>query len=216
MSAANAELLAALRAVELPTLGHFLEDGFCGQELRPVNHGPQLVGRARTLDLTSPDAYAVNRALLALEAGEVLVIRVAGRGHAPVGAVTAHAAIARGAAGIVVDGPVTDASALREVQDRLPVFATGLTARTTKRSGAMASDADGGLDRAIEVAGVTVRPGDLVLGDAQGVLVLPPAGPDPAVLSAALASDAAEPELLARIAAGEPLDTLLATADPAL
>lgn len=211
MSRSTDELVAALKSVEIPTLGHFLEEGFCDQDLRPVNSGPQLVGRARTLDLTEPDAFAVNRALLALEPGDVLVIRVAGRGHAPVGAVTAHAAIAQGAAGIVVDGPVTDQAALRELQERLPVFATGLTARTTKRSGALAGEADGALDRVIEVAGVSVRPGDFVLGDAQGILILPPEGPGDEVLDAALASDAAEPALVARIASGEPLSAILAT-----
>lgn len=211
MSRSTDELIAALRRVEIPTLGHFLEEGFCDQDLRPVNSGPQLVGRARTLDLTEPDAFAVNRALLALAPGDVLVIRVAGRGHAPVGAVTAHAAIAQGAAGIVVDGPVTDQAALRELQDRLPVFATGLTARTTKRSGALSGETDGALDRVIEVAGVSVRPGDLVLGDAQGILILPPDGPGDDVLDAALASDAAEPALVARIASGEPLSAILAT-----
>ncbi|MCS3429215.1 RraA family protein [Leucobacter aridicollis] len=211
MSRSTDELIAALRRVEIPTLGHFLEEGFCDQDLRPMNSGPQLVGRARTLDLTEPDAFAVNRALLALAPGDVLVIRVAGRGHAPVGAVTAHAAIAQSAAGIVVDGPVTDRAALRELQDRLPVFATGLTARTTKRSGALAGETDGALDRVIEVAGVSVRPGDLVLGDAQGILILPPEGPGDDVLDAALASDAAEPALVARIASGEPLSAILAT-----
>lgn len=211
MSRSTETLLEALKRVELPTLGHFLEEGFCEQDLRPVNSGPQLVGRARTLDLTQPDAFAVNRALLALEPGDVLVIRVAGRGHAPVGAVTAHAAIAQGAAGIVVDGPVTDQAALRELQDQLPVFATGLTARTTKRSGALANEPDGALDRTIEIAGVVVRPGDLVLGDAQGVLILPPEGPGDDVFDAALASDAAEPALVARIASGEPLAAILAT-----
>ncbi|MDI6023637.1 RraA family protein [Leucobacter sp. UT-8R-CII-1-4] len=213
MSRSRNELIEALKSVEIPTLGHFLEDGFCDQDLRPINSAPQMVGRARTLDLTQPDAFAVNRALLALEPGDVLVIRVAGRGHAPVGAVTAHAAIAQGAAGIVVDGPVTDQAALRELQDRLPVFATGLTARTTKRSGALAGEPDGALDRAIEIAGVTVRPGDLVLGDAQGILVLGPEGPGDEVLDAALASDAAEPALVARIESGEPLSAILATSN---
>lgn len=213
MSRSTHELIEALKRVEIPTLGHFLEEGFCDQDLRPINSGPQMVGRARTLDLTQPDAFAVNRALLALEHGDVLVIRVAGRGHAPVGAVTAHAAIAQGAAGIVVDGPVTDQAALRELQDRLPVFATGLTARTTKRSGALAGEPDGALDRPIEIAGVTVRPGDLVLGDAQGILVLGPEGPGDEVLDAALASDAAEPALVARIESGEPLSAILATSN---
>nr|WP_275901963.1 RraA family protein [Brevibacterium zhoupengii] len=199
-------MLAALREVELPTLGHFLEDGFCSQTMAPINAGPQMVGVARTLDLREPDALAVNRALHALAPGDVLVIRVAGGLHAPVGAVTAAAAIAQGAAGMVVDGPVTDVVALRAVQDQLPVFATGLTARTTKRSGNLG---DGVLDCEVEVGGVKVRPGDLVLGDAQGVLVLPPDGPGDEILQAALDSDRGEGELLAKIAAGGDLRVLL-------
>lgn len=207
MTGPSPELIAALRSVELPTLGHFLEEGFCDQRIAPVGDPSQLVGVARTLDLRAPDALAVNAALLALRPGDVLVICVRGGRHAPVGAVTAAAAIARGAAGIVVDGPVTDAPTLRATAQRLPVFARGLTARTTKRTGVLS----GVLDLEIEVGGVLVRPGDLVLGDAHGVLVLPPAGPGEEVLQAALASDRAEPELLARIASGETLDSLLAT-----
>ncbi|WP_213018807.1 RraA family protein [Brevibacterium sp. RIT 803] len=207
MSAAiPAEVIEALREVELPTLGHFLEDGFCSPRMVPINEGPQMVGRARTLDLREPDALAVNRALHGLNPGDVLVIRVASGIHAPVGAVTAAAAIAKGAAGIVVDGPATDSEVLRIVQDKLPVFATGLIARTTKRTGSLGDDA---LDCEVDIDGVTVKPGDLVLGDRQGVLILPPAGPGSEVLQAALASDRGEPALLARIAAGEDLRELL-------
>ncbi|MCF2573589.1 RraA family protein [Brevibacterium sp. UCMA 11754] len=207
MSAAiSTELIEALREVELPTLGHFLEDGFCTPRMVPINEGPQMVGPARTLDLREPDALAVNRALHGLNPGDVLVIRVASGSHAPVGAVTAAAAIAKGAAGIVVDGPVTDADALRIVQDKLPVFATGLSARTTKRTGSLGDDA---LDCEVDIDGVMVKSGDLVLGDRQGVLVLPPAGPGDEILQAALASDRGEPALLARIAAGEDLRGLL-------
>ena len=182
------------------------EPGFCTPRMIPINSGPQMVGTARTLDLREPDALAVNRVLHALTPGDVLVIQVAGGLHAPVGAVTAAAAIAQGAAGIVVEGPVTDASALCDVQDRLPVFATGLTARTTKRTGHLGDDV---LDCEVKVDGVTVRPGDLVLGDRQGVLVLPPEGPGDEILRAALESDQGETSLLARIAAGEDLRVLL-------
>lgn len=206
MSRPPVALLAALREVELPTLGHFLEDGFCTSRMIPINAGPQMVGTARTLDLREPDALAVNRALHALNPGDVLVIRVASGVHAPVGAVTAAAAIAQGAAGIVVDGPVTDVDALQAVQDKLPVFATGLIARTTKRTGRLGDEV---LDCEVDIDGVTVKPGDLILGDRQGVLVLPPEGPGDEILQAALESDRGEPALLARIDAGENLRDLL-------
>lgn len=209
VDAAPQPLLDRLRGVELPTLGHTLEEGFCDPGLVRLADGTRMAGPARTVHLTSPDAYAVNRAILALRAGEVLVIRVDGGRHAPVGAVTAAALVARGAAGVVVDGPVTDRQALSALADRLPVYSRGLTARTTKRTGELTVDA---LDRPVTVGGVTVHSGDLVAGDEHGVLVLPPQGPPESLLEAALASDRAEPELLRRIEAGEPLEGLLPTA----
>lgn len=203
-------LLEALAGVALPTLGHFLEDGFCEARIRPIGRVSRMAGRAVTVNLTEPDAIAVNQAVLRLEPGSVLVIRVHGGRHAPVGAVTTAAAIARGAAGIVVDGPVTDAAALRDTADVLPVFAHGVTALTTKRLGtAMA-----GIGADVEIGGVAVANGDIVAGDENGVIALRPDDVDAAVFEAALRSDLAEPELIRRIRRGDPLDTLLALQPP--
>lgn len=199
-------LLEAARDVELPTLGHFLETGFCDRRLRPVGAVGRMTGPAMTVDLVEPDAIAVNHALLRLEAGSVLVIRVRSGRHAPIGAVTAAAAIARGAAGIVVDGPVTDIGALRASAPLLPIFADGSTALTTKRLG-MGLEAIGG---PVEIGGVRVTQGAIVAGDENGVMVLDPGTLDPSVLDAARRSDAAEPDLIERIRRGDPLKELLA------
>ncbi|MFE5672623.1 RraA family protein [Agromyces sp. NPDC056523] len=201
----QAELIRQVSAVELPTLGHVLEDGFCDPGIRPVGEVGRMIGPAVTVDLVEPDAIAVNRALLTLRPGSVLVIRVASGRHAPVGAVTAAAARSRGAAGIVVEGPVTDASALRATADILPVYARGLTALTTKRLGTAVD----GVGRDIRVGGVTVANGDLVAGDEHGVLVIDPESVDHVLLEAALRSDLAEPELLGRIDQGDDLGAVL-------
>lgn len=198
-------IVDALARVELPTLGHELDDGFCGPGIRPVGDVRRTAGPARTLDLQEPDALAVNTALLALQPGEMLVIRVASGRHAPVGAVTAAAARARGAAGIVVDGPVTDIRALASSALELPIWASGTTARTTKRLGAPVL-----LDVPVPIGDAVVRAGDVVAADEHGVLVLRPEETDPATFERARASDDAEPELLRRIAAGEPLEALIA------
>ncbi len=198
-------LIDALADVELPTIGHELEEGFCGPQIQPVGEVRRTAGRARTLDLDEPDALAVNAALLALQPGEVLVIRVASAKHAPVGAVTAAAARARGAAGIVVAGPVTDVRVLASTAAELPVWAAGTTARTTKRLGGPVR-----LDEPIAVGDAVVHPGDVVAGDEHGVLVLRPGSIDPETLERARASDDAEPALLRRIAEGEPLEALIA------
>ena len=169
-----------------------------------------MAGPAVTVDLTEPDAIAVNHAVLRLEPGSVLVIRVRSGRHAPVGAVTTAAAIARGAAGIVVDGPVTDAAALRETADVLPVFAHGVTALTTKRLGTALD----GIGRPVEIGGVTIANGDIVAGDENGVIALTPGAVEQAVFEAALRSDLGEPELIRRIRRGDPLEQLLALQPP--
>lgn len=198
------EILRAAAEVEIPTLGHFLEHGFCDPRIRLVGPAPRMTGSAFTVDLTVPDAIAVNRALVEIRSGDVLVIRVEGGRHAPVGAVTIAAAVAQGAAGVVVDGPVTDLSALRS--SGIPVYATGSTALTTKLLGS-SEPKTGGI---IMIGGIRVRHGDLILGDENGILVLPPGAFTPDVLERARQSDAAEPELLRRIGSGAPLVSLLA------
>ncbi|CAN7202527.1 RraA family protein [Arthrobacter sp. LjRoot78] len=193
-----------LADVSYPTIGHFLEDGFLDPAIQSLLDGVKVAGRAVTVRIAGNDAFAMNRALLALHPGAVLVVDMSGdHRHAPVGAVTAAAALSRGAAGVVVDGVATDLAELRATG--LPVFARGTSCLTTKRI-----HHDGSaVNIPVICGGVEVRPGDWVLGDDNGVIVLSPEALG-AILDRALASDAAEPALLARIAAGEPLDSVLA------
>ncbi|WP_248760777.1 RraA family protein [Pseudarthrobacter sp. SSS035] len=201
---AGTQVLAGLEAVSYPTIGHFLEDGFVDPAIQSLLDGVKVAGPAVTVRIVGNDAIAMNRALLELYPGAVLVVDMDGdRRHAPVGAVTAAAAKAQGAAGIVVDGVATDLLELRSTG--LPVFARGTSCLTTKRLHGTGS----AVNVPVTCGGVNVAPGDWVLGDDNGVIVLSPREAA-AVLEQALASDAAEPELLARIAAGEPLETLLA------
>ena len=200
-----AALLADLAQVSFPTLGHVLEEGFADPLLRQQTPGRRLLGRAATLQLADHDACAVNHALLRLQPGEVLVIATGGdRRHACIGLVTASAALVAGAHGLVVDGLVTDS---RELVDLgLPVFAYGTSLCTTKLR-------DLGTSRfgvEIHCAGVKVRPGDLVLGDDNGVLFLSPSADLAATVIAALATAAAEPPLLPRLRDGNPLAEVLA------
>lgn len=199
------ELVEALQQVELATIGHFLDTGFCSPRIRAIGQVPRVAGPAVTVDLVTPDALAVNHAILRLQPGSVLVVRVASQEHAPIGAVTRAAALAQGAAGIVVDGPVTDIDVLTAGAGELPVWATGSTARTTKRLGSSVSQ----VGATITVGGAEIREGAIVAGDCNGVLVADEL--DRGVLEAARASDAAEPRLLERIRNGEPLATLIAT-----
>ncbi|WP_454835778.1 RraA family protein [Pseudomonas lini] len=199
----ESQLIEQLKAVSFPTLGHFLEEGFADSQLRAMVPNVRLVGRALTLKLVGADAIAVNQALALIQPGDVLVIDTDGDWqHAPVGAVTSCAASFAGAVGIVVDGAVTDLLELREAG--LPVFARGTSLLTTKLHGR----GDSLINQPIHCAGVTVHPGDLVLADDNGVLFLDPASAQN-VIEHALASDRAEPRLLERLRAGEPVSQVL-------
>ena len=204
VNAVNTDLGEGLAAVSFPTIGHFLEDGFLDPAIRSLLDGVKVAGPAVTVRIAENDAYAMNRALLELYPGAVLVVDMSGdHRHAPVGAVTAAAATAQGAAGVVVDGVATDILELRTTG--LPVFARGTSCLTTKR----VRSAGSAVNVPVQCGGVQVNPGDWVLGDDNGVIVLSAeAAAD--VLGLALDSDAAEPALLARIEAGEPLESVLA------
>jgi len=204
------DFLARLARVSVPTLGHFLEDGFLPPEIRRLAGQGTVAGKARTVRIAGQDALAMNRAILGVQPGDFLVVDMSGdHGHAPLGAVTAAALVARGAVGVVVDGAVTDVADLRA--SGLSIHARGTSCLTTKRHGGKQRGGAGSASGVVlDLAGVRIADGDLVLADSNGVAVFTRdvlAG----VLPLAEASDAAEPELLRRIRAGEALDGLLAT-----
>ena len=199
----DSSLLRSLESVSFPTLGHFMEDGFADHHLRAMVPNVKVIGRAVTLKLLSPDAIPVNRALSQLKPGDVLVIDMSGNHtHAPVGAVTACAALNAGARGVIVDGVVTDLLELRSTG--LPVFARGTSLLTTKKRDTMSSL----FNEPVICGGVVVRPGDIVLADDNGVLFAE-APALAAVIDMALASDHAEPAILARLNDKAPLQEVL-------
>jgi len=95
------------------------------------------------------------------------VIVVDGKGDlgaALMGEIMCQQAVALGVAGVVIDGAVRDSEALRELG--LPMFAAGLNPNGPTKA------VSGRLNHPVSVGGVTVRPGDLVVGDADGVTVV--------------------------------------------
>ncbi|MFM0076364.1 RraA family protein [Paraburkholderia sediminicola] len=199
----DTSLMRSLESVSFPTLGHFMENGFADHRLRAMVPNVKVIGRAVTLKLLSPDAIPVNHALSQLKPGDVLVIDMSGNHtHAPVGAVTACAALNAGARGVIVDGVVTDLIELHSTG--LPVFARGTSLLTTKKRDTMSSL----FNEPVECGGVVVRPGDIVLADDNGVLFAE-APALAAVIDQALASDRAEPAILARLNAKAPLHEVL-------
>ncbi len=172
--------------------------------VRPLAPGYRMVGRARTVvveatDVIPEEPYVGEMAAIAgLTAGDIPVYQVAdGVEAALFGELFALAATARGAVGVVVDGPVRDVRQLREIG--CPVFAAGVSPYDTKgRAEVVARDVP------IVCGGVAVASGDLVVGDDDGVAIVP-AGHVAAVLREVREKVAGERGARADIVAGTPV-----------
>ena len=162
--------------------------------VKPLAPGTRLIGQARTVACMVGDNSAVHAALRLVREGEVLVIGAGGYGGTAIwGGLLTRAAIARGLAGVVVDGAVRDVAEIRALG--FPCFAAAaVPAGPHKGFG-------GVLDGPIACAGCTVTPGDIVLGDDDGVAVVPRERAA-AVLAACTAKLAQEAEALERLEAG--------------
>lgn len=167
----------------------------CGPQLRPVRTGLKLVGPARTVRLNE-DFLGIIEALAAAEPGEVLVVDTQGSRRAVLGELFTLEARRKGLAGIVVDGLIRDTNTIRTLD--LPVYACG----TNPQAGTVGKLGESQVT--VSCAGVLVRPGDIVFGDDDGVLVA-----DAATVLAALpqaeAICAREAKIIARLQAGEGL-----------
>ena len=136
--------------------------------LCPAGRQPRLCGRAVTALCQPPDFGAVLHALDVIAPGDVLVIAAAGhRETAMIGEILGGHLRRLGAAGVVVDGAVRDAGTLAGWDD-LPVFARHVTPR-----GPSAAE-HGAVNRSVVVGGAIVLPGDLILGDDDGLAALGP------------------------------------------
>lgn len=165
-----------------------------GSSIRPVGQGSVMVGHARTVAVMAGDNSAVHAAIPLLQPGEILVVTARGAGDvAIVGEIIAECAKKQGVAGIVVDGAVRDVASLRGLG--VPVYAVGATPRGPHKG------FGGEIDGPVSCGGVVVTPGDLVLGDDDGVTVVPRALCD-AVLPKAEAQVAKEAEVIAKVRSG--------------
>jgi 4-hydroxy-4-methyl-2-oxoglutarate aldolase len=129
--------------------------------LRPVRRGLRLVGRAVTVDARD-DLMSMLAALKEAGPGDVLVV-AGNEEHAVSGELFATEALRRGVAGIVIDGLCRDSRVLAELE--LPVYARGVAPT------ACPARAVPVIQVPILIGTVEVRPGDLVLGDDDGVVV---------------------------------------------
>lgn len=179
--------------------------------VRPMHPGTKIVGTAKTLrfvpgreDLFESHGGGYNaqkRAFDAVGEGEVIVIEARGEaGSGTLGDVLALRALTRKAAGIVTDGGVRDYDAVAEIG--IPVFSAGAHPAVLGRKHVPWEH-----DVTIGCGGTTVQPGDIIVGDGDGVIVLPPALAEE-VADAALAQEDEDAYVAEQVRAGHPVDGL--------
>jgi 4-hydroxy-4-methyl-2-oxoglutarate aldolase len=162
--------------------------------VKPAWSGARVAGPAYPVRCSPGDNLAIHVAVTRARAGAVLVADMGGeRNFGYWGEVLTTAAQVRGIAGLVIDASVRDCDAL--AAHRFPVFSTGLalTGASKVRPGAV--------DRPVLVGDVTVEPGDWVVADVDGVVVIP-GGELDAVVTAGRARAAKEAALFATLRAG--------------
>jgi 4-hydroxy-4-methyl-2-oxoglutarate aldolase len=139
-------------------------EGALDPAIAPIWPGARVCGPALPVQCSPGDNLAIHLALEAAEAGVVLVVDAHAHLAGYCGEVLAVAAQARGVLGLVVDGGVRDSDALERL--RFPVFARGRSiVRTVKHE-------PGRVGQPVVAGGALVRPGDVVVADADGVAVI--------------------------------------------
>lgn len=140
--------------------------GAVDPRIRPIWDGAAVVGTAFTVWTRAGDNASVHEALEHARPGDVVVVNAGGdESRAIIGELMGGLAKSRGVKGFVIDGAVRDAGGLAEYQ--VPVFARSVTPAGAYKDG------PGVLAGPVAIGGVVVFPGDIIVADADGVVVVP-------------------------------------------
>lgn len=173
LALARRKLFVSVVSDTLDGMGY--RDQAMTSNIRPLDDGLTMLGRARTgiyrevyHVVPGENPYELEIALIDdLKPGEVAVLACGGSPRiAPWGELLSTASKARRAAGCVTDGMTRDIRAIRAM--KFPVFHGGIGPLDSKGRGQVAA-----IDVPVELAGVHIEPGDLVFGDADGVVAIP-------------------------------------------
>jgi len=136
----------------------------CG--IRQMFASPKMVGTAVTVKVRSGDNLMLHKALELIKPGDVLVVETqGGYGYAVAGELMVRCMKELGLAGMVVDGTVRDLEECEKIG--MPIFARGTVCGAGDKTG------PGEINFPIACGGVVVMPGDLIVGDKDGVVVVP-------------------------------------------
>lgn len=189
----TAERLAALGTA---TLGEAAQDvRILDVHLSPIARGMQVAGPVRTVRCMPGDNLALHLAIDRARTGEVIVVDYGDSTRSgPFGEIMALACQLRGIAGLVTNGAVRDSAQIAAMG--FPTFARGLNINGTTKNHR------GEVDATLNIGGVTINSGDIIVADADAVLVLPAASVG-AAISAGELRVAKENKMMERLRAGE-------------
>ena len=161
-----ARLISAFKEFETPDISDMLNRMYTmSAEIHNVSNDRALVGPACTVKVFPGDNLMVHKALDVARPGDVVVIDTSGsQKNAVLGDLIANKAKHRGIAGFIVDGLVRDIPGIAETG--LPVFARGVTPFGPLHRG------PGELNYSVSCGGIVVNPGDIIVADSNGVVVV--------------------------------------------
>jgi 4-hydroxy-4-methyl-2-oxoglutarate aldolase len=170
MTRPHRELVAQLKELSTPTVLESLKGKFnLDSGIKPFGPGAKVAGPALTVRCHVGDNLTLHKAIEISQPGDLIVADAGGYTETGGmwGEIMALAARKRGVVGLIIDGAVRDVPILRKMN--FPVFAR------TSSPGVTVKKTFGSINRPITCGGVVVNPGDLIVGDDDGVVVIPAA-----------------------------------------
>lgn len=194
-SRADAALVEAFRGIPTAIVSDNMARMFsAGTALQPLHGSAALAGVALTVKTRPGDNLLVHKAIDIAEPGDVIVVDAGGdTTNAILGEIMMAIARGNGAVGFVVDGAIRDVSAFRAAG--FPCFARGANHRGPYKDG------PGEINVPVCIGGMVIEPGDIVLGDEDGLLAIRPEDAA-AVLQKAKQQQLSEAEILRKIGGG--------------
>ncbi|MCY4035051.1 MAG: RraA family protein [Hyphomicrobiales bacterium] len=195
MNDANKDIIERLKAFPTGTLCNADPKARAmDAAIRQLYPEAKVAGYAATAKVGYGQNGGIHRAAHKIRPGEVLVVDAEGsRDFGHFGDLLATCCQTRGAIGVVIDGSVRDTVELKKM--KFPVFATGTNPTRASRS------ETGEIDIEVKVGGTSVRPGDIIVGDEDGVIVIPVDIAE-RLYQAAVEVDSKEEEMRAQILKG--------------
>ena len=163
-------LIENFRDIPTPNIADCMNRSFCiDSKIRMINEkkGLQMLGSALTVKTRTVDNLLVHKAIDIAQSGDIIVIAAEGDTHSAIlGEIMAHMAEKKGVAGYLIDGCIRDSEAIQEMD--FPVFAIGVSPKGPYKDG------PGEINFPVSCGGVIINPGDIIVGDRDGVVVIPP------------------------------------------